>query len=162
MSSDRRLQQAPTPAAIAFVAAMTPSEPVPTPQRQQPEASDTAGVVAPPPLVYLAGLAIGFGLEALLPGASLPAAVRCVGGGVLVLAGVALLASFTTAFTREGTAMEPWEPTTAIVTTGPYRLTRNPRNGAGVRRHRAAGRRALGAAAAAIRARRDRPRRDRA
>jgi protein-S-isoprenylcysteine O-methyltransferase Ste14 len=87
---------------------------------------DTAGVVAPPPLIYLGGLAIGFGLEALLPGASLPGAIRWALGGALVVAGVALLASFNTAFTRKGTAVQPWKPTTAIVTTGPYRLTRNP------------------------------------
>ena len=91
----------------------------------QPE-RDTAGVVAPPPLIYLAGLAIGFVIEALQPGASVPGAVRWVGGGVLVLAGSALLASFNRSFERKGTAVEPWKPTTAIVTTGPYRLTRNP------------------------------------
>jgi protein-S-isoprenylcysteine O-methyltransferase Ste14 len=88
--------------------------------------ADTAGVVAPPPLIFLAGLAVGFGLEALLPGASLPGAVRWVLGGVLVVAGLALLASFNTSFSRKGTAVEPWKPTTAIVTGGPYRLTRNP------------------------------------
>jgi protein-S-isoprenylcysteine O-methyltransferase Ste14 len=88
--------------------------------------SDTAGVVAPPPLIYLAGLAVGFGLEALLPGASLPGVVRWVLGGVLVAAGFALLASFNTSFSRKGTAVEPWKPTTAIVTGGAYRLTRNP------------------------------------
>jgi protein-S-isoprenylcysteine O-methyltransferase Ste14 len=87
---------------------------------------DTAGVVAPPPLIYLAGLAVGFGLEALLPGASLPGVVQWGVGGLLVVAGVALLASFNTAFARKGTAVEPWKPTTAIVTTGPYRITRNP------------------------------------
>jgi protein-S-isoprenylcysteine O-methyltransferase Ste14 len=87
---------------------------------------DTAGVVAPPPLIYLAGLALGFGLEALLPGASLPGLVRWVLGGVLLAAGLALLASFNTSFTRKGTAVEPWKPTTAIVTDGPYRFTRNP------------------------------------
>ena len=87
---------------------------------------DIAGVIAPPPLIYLAGLAIGFGLEALLPGASLPGAVRWVGGGALVLAGVVLLASFNALFSRHDTAVDPWKPTTAIVKTGPYRLTRNP------------------------------------
>jgi protein-S-isoprenylcysteine O-methyltransferase Ste14 len=88
--------------------------------------SDTAGVVAPPPLIYLAGLAVGFALEALLPGSSVPTAVQWGLGGVLVVAGVALLLSFNTAFSRRGTAVEPWKPTTAIVTTGPYRITRNP------------------------------------
>jgi protein-S-isoprenylcysteine O-methyltransferase Ste14 len=89
-------------------------------------AGDSAGVVAPPPLIYLGGLAVGLALEALLPGSSVPAAVRWVLGGVLLVAGVALLGSFNTAFHRKGTAVEPWKPTTAIVTTGPYRLTRNP------------------------------------
>ena len=88
--------------------------------------SDTAGVVAPPPLIYLAGLAVGFALEALLASSSVPAAVQWGLGGVLVVAGVALLLSFNTAFSRRGTAVEPWKPTTAIVTTGPYRITRNP------------------------------------
>lgn len=88
--------------------------------------SDTAGVRVPPPLIYLGGLAVGFGLEALLPGTSLPGAVRWVLGGVLFVAGLAFGASFNTAFARKGTAVEPWKPTTAIVTGGPFRLTRNP------------------------------------
>ena len=99
---------------------MVTNEADPRPER------DSAGVIAPPPLIYLGGLAVGFVIEALLPGASVPGVVRWVGGGVLVVAGLALLASFNTAFVRKGTAVEPWKPTTAIVTTGPYRLTRNP------------------------------------
>ena len=87
---------------------------------------DTAGVVAPPPLIYLTGLIVGVVLDALLPQGELPWVVRWILGGVLVLAGVALLVSFNTVFTRKGTAVEPWKPTTAIVTTGPYRFTRNP------------------------------------
>jgi protein-S-isoprenylcysteine O-methyltransferase Ste14 len=88
--------------------------------------NDTAGVVAPPPLIYLTGLALGFGLELLLPGSSVPDAVQWIGGGLLAALGLVLLASFNTAFTRKGTAVEPWKPTTAIVSTGPYRVTRNP------------------------------------
>ena len=87
---------------------------------------DTAGVVAPPPLIYLTGLVIGLVLDALLPESELPWAVRWILGGALALGGVALLLSFNTAFVRRGTAVEPWKPTTAIVTTGPYRFTRNP------------------------------------
>src|SRR5918997_5094086 len=87
---------------------------------------DTAGVIAPPPLIYLAGLGVGFGLEALLPGGSVPDLIRWILGPLLFGTGFALLASFSSAFGRKGTAVEPWKPTTAIVTTGPYRLTRNP------------------------------------
>ena len=43
-----------------------------------------------------------------------------------MLAGLGLLVSFNASFSRKGTAVEPWKPTTAIVTTGPYRFTRNP------------------------------------
>jgi protein-S-isoprenylcysteine O-methyltransferase Ste14 len=101
---------------------MATSEPGATPD----PTPDRAGVVAPPPLIFLGGLAIGFGLEALLPSASLPDALRWLLGAVLLIAGLALLASFNTLFHRHDTAVEPWKPTTAIVTSGPYRLTRNP------------------------------------
>jgi protein-S-isoprenylcysteine O-methyltransferase Ste14 len=55
-----------------------------------------------------------------------PVAVRWGAGGALVVAGVGLLAWFDIAFNRKGTPAEPWKPTTAIVTSGPYRLSRNP------------------------------------
>jgi len=91
-----------------------------------PGARDISGVIAPPPLIFLAGLAVGFGLQALLPETSLPGALRWVLGGALLLAGLALLFSFERAFHRKATAANPWRPTTAIATDGPYRLTRNP------------------------------------
>jgi protein-S-isoprenylcysteine O-methyltransferase Ste14 len=87
---------------------------------------DISGVIAPPPLIFLAGLAVGFGLEALLPGSSVPDELAWLLGGALLLAGLALLFSFERAFQRKKTAANPWRPTTAIATDGPYRLTRNP------------------------------------
>src|SRR5687767_14437119 len=87
---------------------------------------NSAGVIAPPPLIFLGGLAVGFGLEALLPGGSLPDVVRWIGGGLGLVAGLALQTFFLSAFSRVGTAPEPSKPTTAIVTTGAYRFTRNP------------------------------------
>ncbi len=90
------------------------------------EEGDIAGVIAPPPLIFLAGLVVGFALEALLPGVDLPALVEWGLGSLLVVAGLGLLLTFNASFSRRGTAVEPWKPTTAIVTTGPYRFTRNP------------------------------------
>ena len=87
---------------------------------------DSAGVRVPPPFIYLGGLVLGFVLEAVLPGSSVPARVQWGLGGSLLVAGLALAASFNMAFQRHGTAVEPWKPTTAVVSTGPYRLTRNP------------------------------------
>jgi protein-S-isoprenylcysteine O-methyltransferase Ste14 len=87
---------------------------------------DTPGVIAPPPLIYLSALAVGFALELLLPSVSIPGAVRWPLGVALVLGGFALARSFVAALHRADTPVDPRRATTAIVTTGPYRLTRNP------------------------------------
>src|SRR4051794_16775201 len=87
---------------------------------------DNPGVVAPPPLLYLGGIGIGFVLEALLGSTHVPDTVRYAVGIPLLVAGGGLMASFVRAFGRAKTAVRPDRPTTAIVTTGPYRLTRNP------------------------------------
>jgi protein-S-isoprenylcysteine O-methyltransferase Ste14 len=89
-------------------------------------ASNASGAAAPPPLVYFAGLAIGFVLNALLPSATLPGALRNALGWPLVLGGLALLVSFVDAFRRAGTPVDPNKATTTLVATGPYRLSRNP------------------------------------
>ena len=99
---------------------------------------DVAGVIAPPPLIYLGGLGLGFLLEAVLPGASLSDIVsgehsthfanvlRWVLGGSLLTAGIGLMAWWVASFRRADTPMPPWEPTTALVTDGPFLVTRNP------------------------------------
>lgn len=92
--------------------------------QQRPD--DTAGVIAPPPLIYLGALAIGFGVNAAIGKGSLPSAVRWPVGGASILAGVGLMGSFLEAFRRARTPVDPYTPTQAIATDGPYRLTRNP------------------------------------
>jgi protein-S-isoprenylcysteine O-methyltransferase Ste14 len=87
---------------------------------------DRPGVIAPPPVIYLAGLGLGFLLEALLPSASLPNALSIPLGIALIVAGVALQTTFIMAFRRAGTNVDPYRPSKAVVTSGPYRLTRNP------------------------------------
>jgi protein-S-isoprenylcysteine O-methyltransferase Ste14 len=87
---------------------------------------DTAGVIAPPPLIFLAGLGAGIALDALLPSLSVSAAVRVPIGGALLAGGLALMGSFVRAFARSQTAVRPDAPTTTIVTDGPYRISRNP------------------------------------
>jgi protein-S-isoprenylcysteine O-methyltransferase Ste14 len=87
---------------------------------------DIPGVIAPPPLIYLGGLAIGFVLEALLPGGSFPGHVHHVVGALALLLGLGLLGWWMRSFRRADTPMPPWEPTRTLVTDGPYRLTRNP------------------------------------
>ena len=87
---------------------------------------DTAGVIAPPPLVYLGGLAAGFALRSALPATRVRPAVRWPVGGALLAIGGTLMGSFVRAFARAGTPVSPYSASTALVTTGPYRISRNP------------------------------------
>jgi protein-S-isoprenylcysteine O-methyltransferase Ste14 len=93
---------------------------------QEREPCDTAGVIAPPPLIYLGALGIGFGLDAVIGTGSLPSIVAIPIGAASIITGAALLSSFLRAFQRARTPVDPYTPSEAIVTDGPYRLTRNP------------------------------------
>ena len=82
-------------------------------------------MIAPPPVIYLGFLGLGFVLESLLPGAELPGWAQWI-GAVVIVAGVALMMSFELAFKRAGTDANPYRPSTALATDGPYRFSRNP------------------------------------
>ncbi len=89
---------------------------------------DIPGVIAPPPLLFLGALAVGLALDfgLLRVPTGLPRAVRLGLGVVLAVAGAALAAGALGRFRRAGTAAEPWRPSSALVTDGVYRFTRNP------------------------------------
>jgi hypothetical protein len=91
---------------------------------------DVPGVIAPPPLIYLVGLGLGFALEALLPSASFPGWLSWPLGSALVLGGVVLAVSFIRAFRRAGTPVSPSEPATALITKARRRF-RDRAKGAG-------------------------------
>lgn len=87
---------------------------------------DTAGVIAPPPLIFLSALAAGFLLDRRIGTGSLPPKVRLPVGAAALIAGTSLMSSFVRAFARAKTPLDPYKPSEAIVTEGPYRLSRNP------------------------------------
>ncbi len=87
---------------------------------------DTAGVIAPPPLIYLGALGVGFALDAVIGSGSLPSSIAVPAGAASIVGGAGLLGSFVRAFQRARTPIDPYTPSEAIVTDGPYRLTRNP------------------------------------
>jgi protein-S-isoprenylcysteine O-methyltransferase Ste14 len=88
--------------------------------------NDTSGVRVPPPLFYIAGFLVGVALEFAFPIDGLPLALAL--GGALVAGGLwlALDGAAMLFFRRAGTSMVPFNPTTVLVTTGPYRVSRNP------------------------------------
>lgn len=98
---------------------------VATPTEASP-ATETAGAIARPPRIYLGALGIGFGLDAVMGSRSLPSRVAIPVGSALIISGAGLLGSFAQAFRDAQTPIDPDTPSTAMVTNGPYRLTRNP------------------------------------
>jgi protein-S-isoprenylcysteine O-methyltransferase Ste14 len=89
------------------------------------EAPDTAGVVAPPPLIYSGALAAGLLAKTPLPAAFLPRRVARLLGLPLLGAGLLFLSSLRT-MRDAGTDVRPDKPTSSLVIEGPYRFTRNP------------------------------------
>ncbi len=90
------------------------------------EAPDTAGVVAPPPLIYAGALTAGLLAKALLPVRFLPSNRAWVLGLPLIGSGLLLFLFGLRAMHRAGTEVRPDRPTTSLVVEGPYRFTRNP------------------------------------
>ncbi|WP_287338388.1 methyltransferase [Mesorhizobium sp.] len=88
---------------------------------------DHPGVIAPPPLVFAGSWAAGVLADSYASGWPLPSALPAKVLAVLLGgAGVVFLAGALGLFRKAGTRPEPWQPTTAIVTSGVYRVTRNP------------------------------------
>jgi protein-S-isoprenylcysteine O-methyltransferase Ste14 len=87
---------------------------------------DTPGVIAPPPLIYLAALIIGVILHYLAPTPFMPRGFAYGLGAILILIGVWIVISGRQAMLKAGTAISPTVPTTALVIVGPFRFTRNP------------------------------------
>jgi protein-S-isoprenylcysteine O-methyltransferase Ste14 len=89
------------------------------------EGRGTAGLPAPPPVIFLLFLGLGFVLEALMPDNDLPAWLQWIGAAVIV-GGIALGVGFERALQRARTPANPFKPTKAIATDGVYRFSRNP------------------------------------
>jgi protein-S-isoprenylcysteine O-methyltransferase Ste14 len=87
---------------------------------------DTSGIRVPPPVYYVAAFLVGVGLELIFPTSWPSSGVRIAAALLAGAAWFALDGVATVLFRRAGTSMVPMNPTTALVTSGPYRVTRNP------------------------------------
>jgi len=87
---------------------------------------DTAQVLVLPPLVYGGAFVMGLLLHLMLPLRVLPTTLARGIGVVWVF--VSLPLAFTTlrVLSRAHTPVDPMKPTTALVTEGPFRYSRNP------------------------------------
>lgn len=91
----------------------------------RPAGKDTAGVVARPPVVFLGSILVAVGLNSVWPVKVSSNPLAPVGWFVVLLA-IVLFALSAREFAKVGTPLPTQQPTTALVTTGPYRFSRNP------------------------------------
>lgn len=83
-------------------------------------------MIAHPPVIYAASIAVGLGLHYLWPTSVVPGAWGAVIGPVLVLFAVVVFVSAVRQMLAAGTQVPTNRPSACVVTAGPYRFTRNP------------------------------------
>lgn len=91
-----------------------------------PGSEETSGVTLRPPFVYLTSILLGVLLQRLWPIGVVSQIPRLVVGIPLLIGSVGMFGWAVGALRRAGTGIRAFEPTTALVTTGPYRYSRNP------------------------------------
>jgi protein-S-isoprenylcysteine O-methyltransferase Ste14 len=98
------------------------SQPAPEPEQKN------AGVIVPPPLIYLGVLVAALAVDALAGGpvTGLNWTPRLMLGAALIVVGVVIPLIAAAQFRIAGTEVPPWKPSSALVTTSVYRFTRNP------------------------------------
>ena len=99
------------------------------PAGQQVNDTGTAGVIARPPLLFLAALLLGLVFDRLLPWPfAVPGTylVHWMTAGLMILVGTVLAATGIRNFSRAATPVPTNEPTCVLVTTGIHGWTRNP------------------------------------
>lgn len=100
---------------------------------------DTPGVIAPPPLIYIGFLLVGWAIfrfanpevlgetaRWLKLGFGMETQTRRIVSLPLIIGGLLLDGAAAGYFRRLGTAVEPWKPSTVLATDGLYRFSRNP------------------------------------
>ena len=90
------------------------------------KSDDHAGVRIPPPAVYLGFLIAGILLDSAWMGGELASTSSMAIGLAVFLAAGLLAANSVPRHRKEGSNVEPWKPTTKIISDGLYGRSRNP------------------------------------
>jgi protein-S-isoprenylcysteine O-methyltransferase Ste14 len=91
------------------------------------EAADRSNAIVRPPIAWALAIVAGLAIDWLYPLPFLPPWFPGAWlGAALFAMGLALAIWAVTTIRKAGTRVETTMPTTTIVTSGPYRLTRNP------------------------------------
>ncbi len=87
---------------------------------------DRPGVYLPAPAIIALAIGVGYGLNDIWPGKIHPPLVLHALGWAHNLVGIGLILWCFWLFIRRRTTIMPANPVNAFVTTGPYRISRNP------------------------------------
>ena len=88
--------------------------------------SDSPGVFLPPPILFAGAVAAGLAIDGDLLDWAHVARPSGFAGLAGALAGLAPIVLSLGLFRRFRTLPEPWQPSSALITSGLYRLSRNP------------------------------------
>ena len=80
----------------------------------------------PPPVLFMVPAVVGWAVGRMAPLGFLPRGVPLATGIALIIGAGVLVAAAAAFMRRAGTSPEPWHPTSALVTEGPFRFSRNP------------------------------------
>lgn len=86
---------------------------------------DHPQVIVPAPVIYVSGIVLALLLDRLTPLTPLPEWLRVVGIGLLLISPVPGLWAVLVMW-RARTGIEPHSPARQLVTSGPFRFSRNP------------------------------------
>lgn len=90
------------------------------------DTQDHPGVIAKPPIIYGVALVVGLVLQGVSPLPIASSHLQSWVGLVMIALGGLLAYTAVKTFERWKTPKNPAQPTTTIVTSGPYRYSRNP------------------------------------
>lgn len=87
---------------------------------------DHAGVKIPPPLCFMAFLVVGILFDSAWIDRRLSADYLTIFGGVIAVISAIYLIIAAQKHKSAGSNVEPWKPTTTIISEGAYKYSRNP------------------------------------
>ena len=90
------------------------------------EQPDRAGVIFPPPVLVLLAFVAAIALDHFWPFPAAPRALAVALGAAFSVFGIGIMAWGRIKLVKGGTNVNPYKPTTSIISGGPYDFTRNP------------------------------------
>lgn len=83
-------------------------------------------VIAPPPLIYAAAFIPGWLIDRAVALPEMPGIVRGIVGVIFIVPGLFIAINAMLAFRRARTTVSPYGHSTAVITDGVFRYSRNP------------------------------------